>query len=226
MKATSFDKFAGLCAILAGIVLFVYALAFVVIANRAPDFGAQLSSLCLLLNGLLITVPLTALYNRLLDVDESFALWAFVLGLGGAFGATVHGGYDLANALNPPAALSTELGVALASLPNQVDPRGLLTFGVSAIAIFVFARLMASDARFPNALCYVGYLLALLLGWLYVGRLIILDPANPLLLIPILLTGFVINPAWYIWLGFVLLRDFRQSSHRAESARFGMPVEH
>ena len=45
MKATSFDKFAGLCAILAGIVLFVYALAFVVIANRAPDFGAQLSSL-------------------------------------------------------------------------------------------------------------------------------------------------------------------------------------
>jgi hypothetical protein len=226
MRTTAFDKFAGLCAILAGIVMFVYALAFVVIANRAPSFGSQLSSLCLLLNGLLITVPLTALYNRLRDVDESFALWAFILGLVGAFGAAIHGGYDLANAINPPAAQPPELATALAALPNQVDPRGLLTFGVSAIAIFVFARLMASDDRFPNSFRYMGFLLALLLGWLYAGRLLILDPTNLLLLVPILLTGFVINPAWYLWLGFILRREMRVSSHQERVTHFGMSTEH
>lgn len=57
MKSTTFDKFAGLCAILAGIVIFLYALAFIVIAPRAPELGGLLSALLLLLNGLLLTAP-------------------------------------------------------------------------------------------------------------------------------------------------------------------------
>lgn len=44
------------------------------------------------------------------------------------------------------------------------------------------------------------------LGVLYLGRLIVLTPTSLLILVPALLTGFVVNPAWYIWLGLVLLR--------------------
>ena len=39
---------------------------------------------------------------------------------------------------------------------------------------------------------------------LYLARLIILDPANPILLVPVLVTGFLVNPAWHIWVGLTL----------------------
>ena len=65
MQVTAFDRFAGLCAILAGIAIFCYAIAFVVIARRAPELGGLLSALFLLLSGLLATPPWTAVYARL-----------------------------------------------------------------------------------------------------------------------------------------------------------------
>ncbi len=52
---------------------------------------------------------------------------------------------------------------------------------------------------------YLAYLLALLLVVLYLGRLIVLNPSNPVILIPALLNGFVVSPALYIVLGFALL---------------------
>jgi hypothetical protein len=45
-----------------------------------------------------------------------------------------------------------------------------------------------------------------LLVALYLGRLIILDPTSPVILVPALLNGFLVNPALYIWLGLALLR--------------------
>ena len=41
---------------------------------------------------------------------------------------------------------------------------------------------------------------------LYVARLIIVNPASPIILAPALLNGFLVNPAWYIWLGVALWR--------------------
>lgn len=225
MKTNAFNKFAGISAILAGIVMLIYAIAFLIIARRAPELGAQLSALSLLLNGLLVTAPLIALYHRLRDTDEAFALWALFLGMAGALGALVHGGYDLANALTPPPGQTPELATALSSLPSQFDPRGLLTFGVSAIAIFSFAWLMGESRSFPAGLKYLGYLLAALLLWLYVGRLVILDPTNPLLLVPILLSGFVVNPAWYIWLGLSLPRAPRTAPHNPRATQMRLPAK-
>jgi hypothetical protein len=53
-------------------------------------------------------------------------------------------------------------------------------------------------------LSYLGYLAAVLLIILYLGRLIIYTPTNPVILIPALLSGFLVNPIWYIWLGISL----------------------
>jgi hypothetical protein len=47
-----------------------------------------------------------------------------------ALGAAIHGGYDLANLINLPASAA-----ALPDLPSQVDPRGLLTFGVMGLGL-------------------------------------------------------------------------------------------
>jgi hypothetical protein len=191
-RSTSFERFAGPCAILAGASGFLYAVAFVVLQN------VLLSGLFLMLGGLLTTVALLAVYERLRETDASFALLALVLGLAGSLGSAVHGGYDLANAVNPPASLP--------DLPNPVDPRGLLTFGVAGAAMFVVAWLIGRGGQFPKGVGYLGYASAVLLVALYLGRLIVFDPTNPLILVPALLSGFVINPIFYLWLGLALLR--------------------
>jgi hypothetical protein len=193
MSSPSFERFAGLCAILAGVVGFLYSIAFILLRN------SLLSGLCLMLGGLLSTAALLAVYRWLRETDAEFALWGVLLGLAGAVGSAIHGGYDLANAINPPASLP-------ADLPSQIDPRGLLTFGVAGVALVVVAWLMGRGEPFPKGLSYLGYLLAVLLIILYLGRLIVLQATSPVIVVPALLTGFLVNPAWYIWLGLVLWR--------------------
>ena len=95
MPAPPFERFAGLCALLAGIGSFLYALVFLVLHNTG------LSALVLLLVGLLSAAALVAVYLRLHETDAAFALWAFLMSVTGAIGSAIHGGYDLALALHP-----------------------------------------------------------------------------------------------------------------------------
>lgn len=201
-QSTSFERFAGSCAILAGVAGFLYSLAFIVIARNAPAVGGLLSALFLLLGGLLSTAALVAVYHRLRETDAAFAFWALLLSLAGALGSAIHGGYDLANAINPPEANLP----GLASLPSQIDPRGLLTFGVAGIGLFAIAWLIGRGRGLPRGLGYLGYLLAVLLVVIYLGRLIVLQATSPVIVVPALLAGFVINPIWYVWVGLVLWR--------------------
>ena len=194
-QSSSFQQFAGLSAILAGITGLLYSISFVLLKNDL------LIALFLMLGGLFSTAVLVALYTRLKETGATFALWALLLSIAGAFGAIIHGGYDLADAINPTAA-----NVALANLPSAIDPRGLLTFGVTGLVVFVMAWLMGRGKQIPRALSYWGYLLSILLVVLYLGRLIILDPKNPIVLMDALLSGFIVNPVWYVWLGVVLWR--------------------
>jgi hypothetical protein len=192
-SSLGYERFAGLCAVLAGLMGFLYSVAFVVLKSNL------LSALFLLLVGLLTTVVVVALYERLRTVDQSFALWALLLGLAGALGSAVHGGYDLSNALHPPA-------IANADLPSQIDPRGLLTFGSAGLGLWVVAWLITRSSDLPKALGYLGYVAAALLIVLYLGRLIVLDATSLLIVVPALLAGFIVNPLWYIWLGLTLWR--------------------
>ena len=192
-RSASFERFAGVCAVLAGVSGFLYAVAFVILQDEL------LSGLFLMLVGLLTSVALLAVYERLRETDASFALLALVLGVAGSLGSAMHGGYDLANAINPPSSMP--------DLPNPVDPRGLLTFGVAGAALFVVSWLIRGGRWFPGGLGYLGYLSAILLLALYLGRLIVLDPTSPMILVPALLNGFLINPIFYLWLGLALLRS-------------------
>jgi hypothetical protein len=95
-----------------------------------------------------------------------------VLALVGAFGATLHGGYDLANLANPPASLATDL-------PSSVDPRGLGTFALTGLALAAIGVLILRGGAFPRPLGYLAFLSAVLLVFVYVGRLVILNPKEP-----------------------------------------------
>lgn len=197
-----FERFAGICSVLVGVFGFIYSAAFLilVVAGKAPELGELLSPLFLMLGGLCSIVVLVALYNRLKETESAFALLGLLLGVIGAMGSTIHGGYDLANSINPPV-------TATGDLPSQINPRGLLTFGVSGITLFILAWLMGRSGRFWKGLHYLGYLSAALLVILYLGRLIVLDPTNPAIVLPAVLAGFLVSPALYIWLGIKLWRS-------------------
>ncbi|HSJ85861.1 MAG TPA: hypothetical protein VK909_01545 [Anaerolineales bacterium] len=191
---TSFERFAGWSAILAGICGFLYSVSFIVLQNNL------LSALFLTLGGLFSTAALTGLYQRLRGTENGFALLGLLLSLGAALGSAIHGGYDLANALHPPVSLN-------ADLPNPIDPRGLLTFGIAGLGLFFLSWLTTQEMQLPRSLGYLGMLSAVLMIILYLGRLIILQATSPAIVIPALLEGFIVNPIWYIWLGLVLMRD-------------------
>jgi hypothetical protein len=196
MRTSAFDRFGGWAAVLAGIVGLAYSVSFVLLKNPL------LCSVFLMLGGVLSSAALVALFSHLEEVDRSFARLGLALALAGALGAAVHGAYDLANAINPPAASAA----ALADLPNQVDPRGFLTFGVAGLALFFAAYLLGRHAGSQSGFVLLTYVLATLLLIVYLGRLIVLNPASPLVLLPAAVTGFLVNPIWYIWLGLALER--------------------
>jgi hypothetical protein len=213
MHTTASERFAGVAALLAGIAGLLYSVSFVFIARSAPELGGMLSALFLLLSGLLTSAALVGVYGRVRQAEPGLALWAVVLALAGALGAAIHGGYDLSNTLNPP-----EANLAgLANLPNQVDPRGLLTFGVAGLAMLVLAWLMGQSGQFPRGLSRLGYVLGALLVVIYLARLIVLDATNPVLLIPALLAGFIVSPVWYVWLGRVLRRSAAPAAQTARA---------
>ena len=155
----------------------------------------------LALGGGLTLVVYTGLYDRLALVEPGFARLALVFGLLGGAGALVHGGYDLANALHPPAAPNLDL-------PSAIDPRGLLTFGAGGVALLIVAALLGR-AGFPRGLGLLGACAAALMLVLYAGRLVILDARHPLIVVAALLSGFLVSPAWYLWLGLALLKPAR-----------------
>jgi hypothetical protein len=181
---------------LAGASGFLYSVSFVIIARNNPSLGTGMSGFFLLIGGVLGASALLGLYERLKPNNGTYALWALVFGLAGALAATLHGGYDLAVGIHPPN--------QVINFPSPVDPRGLGTFGLTGISLSAFSFLMQGDRAYPRGLVGLGYASGVLLVLIYVSRLTILEASNLLVLAPAGIEGFILNPAWYIWLGFVL----------------------
>ncbi len=194
--SSAYERFAGICAVLVGALTLLYSISFIILVNE------PLSSFCLLANGVLATVVLVALYERLRTTEPSFALWALLLGLAGAIGSALHGGYDLAAVLHQHAPVDP-------NLPSAMDPRGLLTFGATGLAMWVFAWLILRSGQLPKPLGYLGYLVAALQIILYLGRLIVFDAKSLVIVVPALVAGFVATPIFFVWLGVSLWRGAR-----------------
>src|SRR5438105_2712618 len=151
MHSLAFERFASICALIVGLGDLLYAISFIILK------GALLSDLFLMLGGLFSTAVLVALYARLRETDATFALWGLLLSIAGALGSAIHGGYDLANVVHP---VSLVTDAAAAGVPNAIDPRGVLTFLIGGIGLFVMAWLIGCNERFPKMLSYLGYVAA------------------------------------------------------------------
>lgn len=183
---------------LAAVAGFLYSI-FFVLSSRSVSFAGGWAAFFLLVGGVLGASALLGLYERLAGSGGGYALWAIVFGVTAAIAATLHGGFDLAEAVHPSSQANP--------FPSQVDPRGLGTFGFAGIALLAFAYLILRDTSFPRGLGYLGYLSGVLLLLTYVGRLIVLTPSSPAVLGPAAIEGFIVNPLWYVWLGFALRRE-------------------
>jgi hypothetical protein len=93
-----------------------------------------------------------------------------------------------------------------ATSPSSVDPRGLGTFALTGLALAVTGVLILRGGLLPRGLGYVAFLSAALLVFVYIGRLVILNPKSPGLVAGAVAVGFVVNPVWFVWLGLVLRR--------------------
>ncbi len=187
----SFDRFAGLLGIVAGLAGLAYLALFFALKNP----GAFAPALALLIVGLSSSATLVAVYYRVRPVEEGFALWGLLLGIGGAGGAAVHAAFDVANNLNPP---KTPFDFA-----SPIDPRGFMTFAVAGLAAIVLSWLILRGATLPRGLAYLGIVSGALLVALYLAYMIILNALHPIVLGLIVLSGLA-QPIWYLWLGYAL----------------------
>jgi hypothetical protein len=129
------SKGSGVAALAAAVAGLAYSVSFVILQD------SLLASLFLMLGGVLAVPVLVGLAARLGQPLPVSALVAIVLALAAALGSAVHGGFDLANQLHPPATLPPDL-------PNPVDPRGLLSFGVAGLALVILG--VCGDSQRPH----------------------------------------------------------------------------
>ena len=199
-SSSTFLRFAGVCGIITAISSLLYAVFFLLIKGSAHEL---LPPLLLAVGGLLASAVLTALYGLVRDADPLFALWALALGLLGQLGALIHGVHDLALVLVPAPANVPDLS----GLPNQLDPRGVLAFGLTGVSAFILSWLLLRSDTLPRGLGYFGCVLGILLVALFLGNLFTNNPSSVFVLVPGGLASLIANPAWLLWLGVALLRQ-------------------
>jgi hypothetical protein len=204
---SSYRRVAGLAAVAAGIGGVAYSAAFTVFLKGHSLTAGKFSAVLLFGGGIVVIVAWLGIGDVLTAADRGFGRLAAVLGVLSGAGMAIHGAYDLANFIKSPG----DLGAA-ANLPNAVDPRGLMTFGVSGLAILIAAWAAGHRGAFRVELTPLGTLAGALLEVVYFGRLIVLDPNTPFLLVAAVISGFLVTPAWYAWTGVELLRGGPASS--------------
>lgn len=202
MVDRAYERFAGAAAIAAGIGGLIYSIAFIggVVLKGAVDAGTAISSAALLVGGFLTAIVAVALFGRGLAYGRLAATIGLGLAVAGSLGGAIHGGYDLANVIHKPL---TDV-LAANELPNPVDPRGLLTFGAAGIGLFILVRQMRRAGHLCDWRGILGLVVGALLVVIYLGRLIILSPTNPLVAGIAGLTGFILSPVFYVAVGFWL----------------------
>jgi hypothetical protein len=198
-QSPAFERFAGYAGILTGVSSLLYAVFFLLV--KGP-LNTSMPPLLLAIGGFLATAVVTAVYARVREADATFALWALFLGVIGQLGGAIHGIHDLANVLVPPAAGTPDVSM----LPNELDPRGLLAFGLTGVATLILSWLIVRSGKLPRGLGYLGYVLGVALVALFLGNLFTNSASSLFVLVPGGVASLIANPIWNIWTGLTLLR--------------------
>jgi hypothetical protein len=195
----AFQRLAGYCALFVGLGALVYAIIFITIVEGNTETEPWFA---ILMVGAITTVPvLVGLYCRFAEFDQGLALTFLTLGLFGALGGILHGGYELAVLITPP---ETEFGVYPG--PEGVA-KGILRYLVAGLSLLLVAWLVWSSGLLPRGIAYLAALGGALLVFIYIGRLFdFITPGDYVSLIPPIVYGFLVHPLLYGWIGLTFLR--------------------
>jgi hypothetical protein len=197
----TFERFAATTAVLSAAASLVFTVAFAVVVQEGERWAQWVSWTTLLLGGLVALPVVVALQARLGRAEPEFALVGLVLGVAGAIGAAVHGAYELSALANPPDAPGTGI--------SAIDPRGVMTFAVTGLALGLFGWLIMRTGELPRRTGQLALVAAGLLVVVYVGRLTVLDPKADVIRAAALVSGLLVVPAFYVQLARALLRPAR-----------------
>lgn len=198
-QSPAFERFAGYAGIITGLSSVLYAVFFLLV--KGP-LNTSMPPLLLAIGGFSATAVVTAVYARVREADATFALWALFLGVIGQLGGAIHGIHDLANVLVPPAAGTPDVS----KLPSDLDPRGLLAFGLTGVATLILSWLIIRSGKLPRGLGYLGYVLGVALVALFLGNLFTNSASSLFVLVPGGVASLIATPIWNIWVGLTLLR--------------------
>jgi hypothetical protein len=195
--SAGFERLAGVCSLFVGLGALVYAILFITIVEGNTETEPWFA---ILMVGALTTVPvMIALYFKLRAFDEAAALTVLVLGLFGALGGVIHGGYELAALVTPPSD-------GYYPGPESVA-KGVLRYLVAGLALLLIAWLVWASGILPRGIAYLAGVGGVLLVFIYIGRLFdFITPGDYVSLIPPIVYGFLVHPILYGWIGLIFLR--------------------
>jgi hypothetical protein len=186
----SFQRFAGWSALAAAVAGITFTVAFSVVVREGERWAKWVSAVALTGGGLVAVPVLIALYALLREREAEFAFFGVLLGTIGALATATHGAFDIAG-------LSKRIQPDLSTVPNFVDPRGFATFGLTALALLVFGITGLRTGGLDRTVARLAVLAAVLLVVLYVGRLTVLDPEANVIKATALISGLLVNPAFF-----------------------------
>src|SRR5262249_28165323 len=155
-QSPAFERFAGYAGIITGVSSVLYAVFFLLV--KGP-LNQSMPPLLLAIGGFSASAGGAAGLARGRGAGLAFARWGLFLGGIGQLGGAIHGIHDLANVLVPPAAGTPDVS----KLPSDLDPRGLLAFGLTGVATLILSWLIVRSGKLPRGLGYVGYVLGVAL---------------------------------------------------------------
>ena len=88
----------------------------------------------------------------------------------------------------------------------------MATFLLAGLTIGLFSSLLGRTGA-PRGLVRLGVAVAVLLVWVWIGRLTALDPKAAWVAPAVVGSGFIGVPLWYCWVGRLLLRSPAGAPH-------------
>jgi hypothetical protein len=196
----SFQRFAGGSALAAAAAGLTFTVAFSIVVREGDRWAKWVSAVALGGGGLFALPVLIALYALLRNREPEFAFLGVLLGTIGVLATATHGAFDLAG-------LSKRVEPDLSGVPNFVDPRGFATFGLTALALLLFGIIGLRTGGLDRTVARLAVLAAVLLVVLYVGRLTVLDPEANVIKATALISGLIVNPAFFLLFARSLLQS-------------------
>jgi hypothetical protein len=183
-----FKRFAGFAAVATAVAGIVFTVTFAIAVRDGEAWALRASSITLIVGSLIAIPVFVAIADQLSAREPQFARIGLVFGLVATVGAALHGAWDTAVIAHP---------VNHADVPSYTDARGFATFAMTAAAFVVFGWLILRGTEIPRIVGQIALLAAVLLLVVYFGRLIVLNPKKPVIKWVAVVSGLVVNPAFY-----------------------------